>query len=488
MADPLIAELRAENQQLRQLVADQQCTIEQLQQTNQQLQQTNQQLQHTIQQLQQRLEAAERASKRQAAPFSKGPPKARPKKSGRKSGDQHGQHGHRPPPPEDKVDEEFEGPLPTACPHCGGAVDETHVDTQYQTEIPREPIIRKFNIHCGCCRACGKKVRGRHAQQTSNATGAAQSQVGPDAQATVVYLNKHAGLSYGKISDLFAKGFGIKLSAGAAAQIVLRAGRRLEPVYQEIKAHLRDQAQHLTPDETGWRIGGRPAWMHAWVAEDGVTCYAIDTRRGAAVLQAVIGADWSGDMTHDGYSSYDTHFKEAVHQQCVDHGMRRARGLRDKHSGRARVFPCQVLRLFGDALRTRNRFVAGEIDLAARDRAYERLVNQLLDLAGRRYTNAANATFAKHLWNHGEQWLMFLNNPTIPATNHRGEQALKTPIVNRKVWGGNRTWNGGRAQEVNSSVLQTCRNKAQDAILYLSNAFRGLLGKLLQPPACSPDG
>ena len=73
---------------------------------------------------------------------------------------------------------------------------------------------------------------------------------------------------------------------------------------------------------------------------------------------------------------------------------------------------------------------------------------------------------------------MFLLDPTIPATNHRAEQALKTPIVNRKVWGGNRTDAGGEAQAITCSVLQTCKNRAVDVFGFLSNAFRGVLGKL----------
>ncbi len=55
---------------------------------------------------------------------------------------------------------------------------------------------------------------------------------------------------------------------------------------------------------------------------------------------------------------------------------------------------------------------------------------------------------------------------------------MKTPIVNRKVWGGNRTDAGGDAQVVVGSVLQTCKNKAVDAFTYFSNAFRGVLGNL----------
>jgi transposase len=478
MAVASLPEVLAENQQLRQLVAEQQRTIEHLQRTIEQLQ-------HTIRQLQERLDAAERGGKRQAAPFSEGPPKKRPKTPGRKSGNQHGRHEHRALPPPEQIAETLEARLPTHCPDCHGPVQETHVDKQFQTEIPREPIVRQFNIHCGCCQDCGKTVRGRHPQQTSAATGAAQSQVGPDAQAAVVYLNKHAGLSYGKIRQVFDRLFGITLSRGACAQIVLRAGRRLEPVYQTLRQHLKDVA-HLTPDETGWRVGGRSAWLHAWVAGDGTTCYAIDTRRSAAVLQEVIGRAWSGFMTHDGCASYDRQFPQAIHQQCVDHALRRARALREQHTGRARAFPSQVLKLLRGALKVRDRHRAGQLDDAALDRAQQQCVQQLLDLTRRPRRNAANATFAKHLHKHGEQWLMFLIDPRIPATNHRAEQALKTPIVNRKVWGGNRTAVGAHAQEVTASVLQTCKNKAADALTYISNAFRGLHGNLCQPLARPP--
>src|SRR5438876_4923785 len=64
----------------------------------------------------------QRAGKRQAAPFAKRPPKPEPRTPGRKSGDAHGEHGHRPPPPPDQIDEVHEARLPDCCPGCGGAV------------------------------------------------------------------------------------------------------------------------------------------------------------------------------------------------------------------------------------------------------------------------------------------------------------------------------------------------------------------------------
>ena len=147
------------------------------------------------------LEQQQRSGKRQAAPFAKGPPKAEPRKPGRKPGADYGTKAHRLPPAPEQVDETHEAMLPDACPDCGGPVDETHLDQQYQVEIPRRPIHRQFNVYVGHCRVCHRRVQGRHPLQTSDALGAAASQVGSDAQAAVVNLKKQAGLSHAKVAQ-----------------------------------------------------------------------------------------------------------------------------------------------------------------------------------------------------------------------------------------------------------------------------------------------
>jgi transposase len=454
--------LLLELQQLREQLAERDRVIARLEAANRDLQA--------------RLAAAEKSSKRQAAPFSKGEPKPDPKKPGRKSGQAHGRHGHRPVPPPEHVDETYEAPLPDQCPDCGGDIAEDLLDEQYQTEIPRKPIIRKFKIHCGHCACCGKQLRGHHELQTSDATGAAQSQLGSDAQSAIVYLNKHAGLSHGKISATFEQMFGIRVSRGACAQVVLRAGRKLKPAYHEIEERIR-HSQYLTPDETGWRVGGHPVWLHGWVGDGGATLFAIDPRRSADVLQEVIGLNWSGTMTHDGYSTYNR-FEEAVHQQCVDHALRRARKLTETQTGMAKKFPLQVIDLFGESLDARARLHETDAEVEERARVYEDYVERLRNLTDRPRQNAANETFAKHLNNNDSSWFAFLLDENTPATNHRGEQALRVPIVNRKVWGGNRTDAGAEAQEVTSSVLATCHKRNCNPFTFVSQALRGLLGSL----------
>jgi transposase len=155
------------------------------------------QLEAQVERLTGQLQQAQRDGKRQAAPFAKGPPKPEPKRPGRRPGPDYGPKAHRQPPA--RIDEVHDAPLPDACPGCGGPVQETHVAQQYQVEIPRHPIHRQFNVHVGRCIRCHKRLQGRHPLQTSDALGAAASQLGPDAQAAVVELNKQGGLSHGKV-------------------------------------------------------------------------------------------------------------------------------------------------------------------------------------------------------------------------------------------------------------------------------------------------
>lgn len=462
MAVPPDDELWHENQQLRRRVAD---------------------LEAQLQDLTRRLEEALRAGKRQAAPFRKGPPKPNPKAPGRKAGAAHGRHGHRPPPPADQVQETHEAPLPDACPDCGGAVAETGVVPQYQAEIPRRPTYRRFHVHVGHCRQCGRRIQGRHPLQTSDALGAAASQLGPDAQAAAVLLNKQAGLSHAKVAAVFRALFGLDLTRGASAQIGLRAAARLAPAHRAILQEVRDSEQ-LKVDETGWRIGGHPAWLHAWVG-DRATSYVIDPKRSAAALERVIGRDWEGVLVHDGFASY-SRFAAAVHQQCVAHVLVRARELLAAAARGAVRFPRQVLGLFTEALDLRNRYRMGAVPVEALWAARDALDERLLDLASRRRAVPAYRRLANHLWRHAESWFSFLTEPSIPATNWPAEQAIRPAVVNRKVWGGNRTAAGARAQGVLLSVIETCRRRARSALDFVSETLRAFGNCDLSRPVLLP--
>jgi transposase len=423
-------------------------------------------LENRVTTLEQKLQTALRTGKRQAAPFSRGLPKLNPKRPGRKSGDAYGTKAFRAVPP--VIDEEYDAPLPEHCPKCGGPVIESHVDHQYQVEIPRRPIHRQFNVFIGRCACCDGRVQGRHPLQTSDALGCCASQVGPEAQAAAVMLNKELGLSQGKISRFFQMLFGIKLTRGGSCQVMLRAADRCEGNYQAIVNHVR-QSDWIVPDETGWRIGGNLAWLHAAVSQDAVA-YLVARERGFEASARLIGEDYAGKLIHDGWASYDR-FCGAVHQTCVAHLLRRCHDLLETAVGGAVIFPRKVKALLQEGLETRDlrdgKQITAGAAAAKADDLQERMTKLLMPVK----THAGNERFCLHLLRHTSQLFTFLRHQGIDATNFRAEQAIRPAVVNRKVWGGNRTEKGAVAQSILMTVLFTALKLKRDGLQFVSRVL-----------------
>ena len=371
-------------------------------------------------------------------------------------------------------------PLPTACPHCGGAhLSETHIAVQYQTEIPRTVIYRQFDVHVGTCHDCSRTVQGRHALQTSTARGAAASQLGPNVHALLTILNKQLGLSHGKSAKLLGMMFEeLHIARATSVRSIGRTAERCRQAYEQIRQNVRG-ALEVAPDETGWRVGGRSAWLHAFVSQR-ATCYVIDPTRSHQPAERLLGLDWSGTLVHDGWSVYDR-FTQAFHQQCVRHLQRRCQELLATAVRGAVRFPRAVLALIDQAFAMRRAWRGHRLSSDALAVQGLDLSCQLETLASGRFTHELNRRLAEHLLKHAMHWFWFLIDPTIAATNHRAEQAIRPAVVNRKVWGGNRTWVGAKAQAILMSVLRTCEQRASKPFDFLNNVLRALNLNSCQP-------
>lgn len=416
------------------------------------------------------LEETRRAGKRQAAPFRKAKKKGKRQKPGRKSGKEHGPHFHRQSPSPDQVNEQYDVPLPPKCKRCSSRqlTDTGEVRQQFQTDVVVSVVVRQFDIKVGQCRRCGAHSTGRHKLQTSSVSGSAGHQFGPWTHAAFTMLNKSYGLSYGKIQKLFDELFNLTVSRSTAARSVLRTGKRCQGAAQQIRKNVRASRQ-VTPDETGWRVGGNKAWLHAFAASDTVW-YEIDPRRNASVIHRLLGSDWKGELVHDGWSPYDS-MTAATHQQCTAHLIRRCNELLETAVGGALRFPCQVKRLLKEGLELRERHQRNEISDAGIRMLGGKLTSRLLKLVLPTRKNKDNDRFAWFLYNHLDQIFAYLARSKMDATNWRGEQAIRPAVVNRKVWGGNRTWIGAQAQGVLMSVIQTCRLRCVDPFDHLINTL-----------------
>jgi transposase len=441
-----------------------------------------QRLRRENEKLKDELEAARRAVYRQAAPFSRGTRVPHPRRPGRKPGAAYGRRAHRPAPPH--VDEIYAVSLPPACPHCAGAVRQQRIATQFQEELPvQRPLVRRFDIAIGACVQCHRRVQGRHPLQTSDALGAAAVQLGPQATAFAVLLNKRYGLAYGKIARLLRDRCGLSITPGGLVHALHRAARHAQPTYDTLCATVRGSPV-VTVDETSWRVDAVLQWLWVWVTPE-TTVYAILPGRGLAQAASVIGLDYPGVLQHDGWHSY-RYFTAAAHQTCLAHLLRRCRVLLLDHPGHPWV--TAVKAVLQAALATRDAHHAGTVSAHGLAVARGHYVERLGRLLTRRPSrHRPLALFQQHLVTEFAAIFSFLFDPTLDATNWRAEHALRPAVITRKTCGGgNRTARGAATQHVLTTVLRTADQRALDPTHVLVALLTALTPHV--PPSLQPPG
>src|SRR5437867_4869323 len=380
--------------------------LERLQKQSERLQKENERLKQETERLRRELEAALRASKRQAAPHSRGTPKANPQRPGRKPGCHYGRQSCRPIP--SRVDERIAVPLPERCPHCGGGVERENFETQYQEEIVRRTVVRRFDIAVGRCHECKRRVQGRHRLQTTDAVGVGSVQLGPEVLTLAAILNKQMGLSLGHTRQVLSYGFGLEVSRGGLYRALARMAGRAEPTYDGLVETAR-QAPVNGMDETGWKIGGRLQWLHVAVSAQ-VTVYAILPGRGYEQSIAILGATYDGFLIHDGWAPY-YRFRLAFHQSCLAHLLKRCREMAQIASPAALAFPRAVEHLLQTGLELRDRYEGGKISEHGMRTATGKLEAKLDRMLETRRRSAANRRLARHL-EHEQLWVFtFLHCP-----------------------------------------------------------------------------
>jgi transposase len=431
-------------------------------------------------QLRASLVEAQRAAKRQAAPFSKGEPNPNPKPPGRKRGPNYGKKCRRPIP--DHFDESYDASI-GPCPRCGSTnVDETTVVDQYEEDIPVvRPRIRRFRVHVGQCRDCDARVQGRHPLQTSDAIGAACVHLGPRARILAAELSKHVGTSLGKVQAILRTTFSLSVSRGGLSQALDRVGQTLAPTYNALVEQVQ-RSPVVASDETGWRVGGQLRWLWAFVTPE-VTVYWIMGGRGFEEACQVLPPDFSGTLLRDGWAPY-RRFEQATHQSCIGgHLIRRCKLiLQTAKQGTARL-PHAVLRILKRSLRLRDHWIHNPPSPHGRTVHVGRLAAEMDRFLAWKPTDNENRKLVKHLRNERDALFTFLLDPAVPASNWWGEQAVRPAVVTRKIWGGNRTDNGAVTQQRIASFFRTSDQQGVDPYPLLEVVLRSSMPTVVELPS-----
>lgn len=425
-------------------------------------------LQRQITELRAEIDQLKQGGKRQAAPFSKGTRAAEPKPPGRKPGA--GPFHYREAPPAEAITA-----LPVdvqvtldACPACGGPLEAERVDFAYQTELPERPRpqVTQYRVWVCRCTVCGHQVRGRHPDLAPDQAGATAHRVGPRVMAAAHVLHYGIGIPVRKVPTVLRLLTGVQLTQGTLTQDALR---RAEGVVGTVYAQLRaaiPESPVVHTDDTGWRVGGEPAFLMTFETE-AATVYQVRPHHRHEEVQEVIPADYVGVMVTDRGRSYDARaFDDVRQQKCLAHIQRSLREVLETKTGRARDFGAGLKALLQDALQLWHDYHDGAAtDFATQAKALrEELTYQLRD---RLLKDPDNQRLLHELgWHHDRGNLVrFLDDPRIEPTNNRAERALRPAVIARKVSQCSKTDRGTHAFEAFTSVVRTLTKQGIDSLV-----------------------
>ena|SRR5579872_986132 len=405
-------------------------------------------------------------------------------RSGKKPGGQLGHRGetlHLVATPDEVVEHR-----PAVCEQCQMPLADAEVMVRERRQVQELPpvvrlVVREHQaLHVRCPHCSHLNIAAFPPAVPSRV------QYAPRVRALAVYLVEQQHLPLGRVQQLLADLFGMRLSRGTLVGWVQQAARVLEPVEQHIKDALL-RAPVLHHDETGVRRAGTLAWAHV-TSTSRLTHYAVHPKRGHEAMDAIgILPAYQGVSVHDGWDSYGV-YTACRHALCNVHHLRELTFLEEAyHQGWAGDLKALLreMKAATDHART-----AGQLHLVPAVYAdfldrYQALLKAGLAAnpppsdekrrpgqRGRlKQTPARN--LLERLLLQQDEVLAFLDDLAIPFDNNQAERDLRDLKVQQKVSGCFRSDWGADAYATIRGYLATLRKQGHALLAALNSVFTG---------------
>lgn len=314
------------------------------------------------------------------------------------------------------------------------------------SEIPEKTIISEEIQERKWCPTCAKVV------SSSSEAALPRSDIGLRALSLIAYLWVVSAISLPGIAAFLNNFFRMRLSTAGISKMMIRTGKIMEPVYDEILQDVR-MGTMIFADETGWRVKGVLWWL--WIFANGTTAYYFPSKlRSSAVVEKILGSVFSGVLITDAWYAYMKII--CVKQTCMAHIMRKIRKFRDAYPQYYTiiVFYRRLRRILldGERLKAGRKEIGEEVFY----RRLNLLKNRLERLLKWKNPNKILKDLIAKVERQKKYILTFVEHDGVPNHNNFGEYIIKKGILKRKVSGGSMSEEGVMAYAILQSIAQTC--------------------------------
>ena len=435
-----VAQLRQENQALR----------EALEQARDQLSQTQGQLQVALQRIQE-LEKLKTPPPSFVKANAKKPP-ANEKKPRKKREARHNRARQRAVPTQ-IVEHRI-----VSCPDCHlrlGGISLARL--REVIDVPPPPPIEVIHhrIYKGWCARCQK---WHEAPVDVQEEVLGQGRIGVRLASMMAYLRAVLRLPIRQIQQLLLTLHGFAVSAGEIVELLHRIKAHAQPRLEDLKAQIR-ASPAVQADETGWREDGTNGYVWS-VATPRIRYYEYHHSRAGEVVKELIGENFQGVLGSDFYAGYNIH--QGLHQRCWVHLLGDVHDLKEDfpHDEQVLTWAKAVKVIYEEAVAWADH--GPDPALSPRQQQQARVAQQ--HVFEQRlwkvcqpfaHTSAPQHTLSLRIERFLPELFVFVAVPGVPAHNNLAERSVRPLVVARKISGGSRSPKGSDTRMGLASLFGT---------------------------------
>ena len=375
----------------------------------------------------------------------------------------------------ERVDRSVHVDAPDTCPHCRHEglepVDHTHVQIQEDIVLQPRTVVTEYIHQKAFCPTCRREVFDTADGELRNCS------IGPITKATAVYLRHSVKLSYRDVQKVLTGLFGISFVPASAMAFSHQTADAGAALYEDL--HNKVRAAHIIHgDETHWRIDGKSAQL--WYAGNtGFDFFHADYSRGSKVAAAIFGTAFGGYLNADSYAGYNI-INPLGRQVCLAHIKRKADEIADriemlpkKKQDHRSIHFCRALsRLTSHCCKLGHQRNSGKLAFEKARALIPKLEKTRDELCASslKDDDAENLRKRVSLPNRdGQRLFVFLEVNGMEPTNNHAEQALRLPVIFRKISFGSRSLEGAQNLAINLSLLGTAKRQNKDPVELLKS-------------------